>query len=163
MPKQKQIIMSKDLFMELRLQDQLQYPHDFSKVEAKQQGKQLAQRILDDGKVTPEQAVSQLARLTEVLNNSFKHLKDNLEIDKEVNVNGVKLSHVQGGAIYDFAKDAVWAHYEDKISKLKAQQKEREKKLLQATKSDDVVLDDGEIVSAIPVKSYRKSYIKILF
>ena len=151
--------MRKDLA--LQLTEQMAYDPTFSKQQAQMQGNELAGSILDH--LSPEDAVTRLARLTEVLNTAFANVKENLEIDKEITINGVKLKHVEGGAQYDFAKDAVWAHYEDKISKLKAQQKEREKKLLQATKSDDVVLDDNEIVSSIPVKTYRKSYIKILF
>ena len=154
---------SKDLFMQLRNQDSFNFPANYTKNEAKATGIKLAKQILDDGNITPEDATTRLARLTEVLNHAFKSLKDNLEIDKEVSVNGVKMSHVNGGAIYDFAKDATWAHYQDKIEKLKAEQKLREKKLIQASKSDDVVLDDGEQVNGIPVKSYRKSYIKIQF
>jgi len=150
--------MSKDLA--LQLSEQMAYDPTFSKQQAQMQGNELAGSILDH--LSPEDAVTRLARLTEVLNTAFANVKENLEIDKEITINGVKLKHVDGGAQYDFAKDATWSHLNEKIKKLKNDLKFREKQLIQASK-EEVISEDGEIVGEVPIKGYRKSYIRITY
>lgn len=154
--------MSKDLFLQMR--EEMSYNHDFTKKQAIKQGQELAKQFDDK-----ETAIANLARFTEVLNSAFKTLKDDLEFeDKQLNINGVKITKVEGGAIYDFAQDAVWSHLDSKIKKLKQDQKFREGQLKQAYKESQKVngndiLDDDEIVEPVRLKGYRKSYLKILF
>jgi len=147
----------------IQLSEQFYYDSNFTKKDAKAQGIQLAKKVLDSGNIQPEEFTANLARLTEVLSNALATCKDNLHIDKPIQVNGVKISHVQGGAMYDFAKDATWNHLNGKINKLKNDLKFREKQLIEAAKSENDVLDDDEIIEKVPVKGYRKSYIKLEF
>ena len=147
----------------IQLSEQYYYDSTFTKNDAKAQGIKLTKQILDSGNISPEEFTANLARLTEVLSNALATAKDSLHIDKEINVNGVKISHVQGGAIYDYAKDATWNHLNSKINKLKKDLKYREELLKQAAKSDVDVFDDDEIIEQVPVKGYRKSYIKLQF
>src|SRR6056297_682426 len=147
-------------YLALQLSEQMAYDPTFSKQQAQMQGNELAGSILDH--LSPEDAVTRLARLTEVLNTAFANVKENLEIDKEITLNGVKLKHVDGGAQYDFAKDATWSHLNEKIKKLKNDLKFREKQLIQASK-EEVISEDGEIVGEVPIKGYRKSYIRITY
>jgi hypothetical protein len=154
--------MSKELFFQMR--EAMTYSHEFTKRDAVAQGKELAKQFEDK-----PLAVSNLARLNEVLITAFNTLKAELDIDKETSVNGVKMQHVQGGAIFNFDEDATWADLNDQINKLKLQIKDREEKLkeayLNSQKIDNKskVLDDGEVVEPVSVKGYRKSYIKVTY
>lgn len=149
---------SKELFQELRLAE---YEHNFSKQECQMQGNELAERFTEE--YTPQRAVSNLVRLSEVINTALSNLKEKIIIDKPITENGVKFQHIQGGKIYDFAKDATWQHYQSKIDEAKAMQKLREKQLIKATESEDDIIVDDEILTGVPLKGYRKSYIKITY
>lgn len=156
---------SSELFIQMR---ELDYASEFSKKQAQLSGQNLSKKIIEDGNVSIPDAVTRLTRLAEVVNTSLKNLKDDLDFEgKELSLNGVKFSKVEGGAIYDFAKDAAWQHMENEISRLKALQKEREKRLIEAykesqkTEDKTIIYDEGEQVEAIPLKGYRKSYVKM--
>ena len=144
----------------LQLSEQMAYDPTFSKQQAQMQGNELAKSILEH--LSADDATTRLVRLTEVLNTAFANVKDKLAIDKETTINGVKLKHVEGGAQYDFAKDATWSHLNQKIKKLKSDLKHRETQLIQAAK-EEVINEDGEIVEQVPIKGYRKSYIRITY
>jgi len=156
---------SSELFIQMR---ELDYASEFSKKQAQLSGQNLSKKIIEEGNVSIPDAVTRLTRLSEVVNAWLKNLKDNLDFEgKELILNGVKFSKVEGGAIYDFAKDAAWQHMENEISRLKALQKEREKRLIEAykesqkTEDKTIIYDEGEQVEAIPLKGYRKSYVKM--
>ena len=142
------------------IENKINYDPTFSKQQAQMQGNELANELLEN--LNADDAVTRLARLTEVLNTAFANVKDKLEIDKETTINGVKLKHVEGGAQYDFSKDATWSHLNEKIKKLKNDLKFREKQLIQASK-EEVISEDGEIIEQVPIKGYRKSYIRITY
>lgn len=162
---------TKELFTEMRLRDEFNYASDFTKKEAQKKGKELALSVLDAGQLTPIEAASKLARFSEVINVAFSELKNNIEVDKEVVSNGVKFQKVQGGKILDYEKDFVWQKINNELNDKKIELKSRQKKLDQAynesQKIDESertpILDGDEIVEAIPLKGYKKSYIKILF
>ena len=158
---------SSELFIQMR---ELDYASEFSKKQAQLSGQNLSKRIIEEGNVSIPDAVTRLTRLAEVVNTSLKNLKDDLDFEgKELSLNGVKFSKVEGGAIYDFAKDAAWQHMENEISRLKALQKEREKRLIEAYKESQKIdekdrteiWDEGVEVKAIPLKGYKKSYVKM--
>lgn len=158
---------SSELFIQMR---ELDYASEFSKKQAQLSGQNLSKKIIEEGNVSIPDAVTRLTRLAEVVNTSLKNLKDDLDFEgKELSLNGVKFSKVEGGAIYDFAKDAAWQHMENEISRLKALQKEREKRLIEAYKESQkpdknertTIFDEGEEVEPIPLKGYRKSYVKM--
>lgn len=75
-------------------------------------------------------------------------------------INGVKFDHRQGSAIYDYTKDPVYNAIQKEL-------KERElqlKNAIQAAKSGNTIVDEeGVIIEAPPVKSYRKDSITINF
>lgn len=158
---------SSELMIQMR---ELEYSPDFTKRKAKQSGIDLSKKIINEGNVSVPDAVSRLTRLAEVVNTSLKNLKDDLDFEgKELSLNGVKFTKVEGGAIYDYAKDASWQHMENEINRLKALQKEREKLLASSYKESQKtdkkerteIWDEGELVEPIPLKGYRKSYIKM--
>ena len=158
---------SSELFIQMR---DLDYASEFSKKQAQFSGQNLSKKIIKEGKLTVPDAITRLTRLAEVVNTSLKDLKDNLDFEgKQLNLKGVKFTKVEGGAIYDFAKDAAWQHFENEIERLKVLQKQREEKLIKSYKESQKInekdrtkiYDDGEEVEAIPLKGYEKSYIKM--
>ena len=158
---------SSELMIQMR---ELEYSPDFSKRKAKESGQNLSKKIIEEGNVSVPDAVSRLTRLAEVVNTSLKSLKDDLDFEgKELSLNGVKFTKVEGGAIYDFKKDAVWQHMENEINRLKTLQKEREKLLISSYKESQkadkkertTIFDECEEVNPVPLKGYRKSYIKM--
>ena len=158
---------SSELMIKMR---ELEYSPEFSKKQAQLSGQNLSKKIIEEGNVSVPDAVTRLTRLAEVVNTSLKNLKNDLDFEgKELSLNGVKFSKVEGGAIYDFKKDASWQHMENEISRLKALQKEREKLLISSYKESQktdkkertTIFDEGELVEPIPLKGYRKSYVKM--
>ena len=154
--------MSKDLFLDHRIRE-IEKFDTWTKQETLNKGKQLAIDITDKGEIQLEEALAKLQRFSDLISNAIKELKPNIEIDKPITVNGVKLTYVNGGKIYDFGKDATWQHYQSKIDEAKAMQKLREKQLIKATESEDTILSDDEVVEGVPLKGYRKSYIKVTY
>jgi len=151
---------TKDQFLAMRAQEveQLSYAQDFTKKEAQKAGKQLAKDVLDRGEENPKSVMTNLVRLSEVVNNATKELKDNLEVDKSETLNGVTFERRQTGNRLDYEKDAEY-------KRLKMLLKQREDLLKQATYSDDDVFDPntGEVINAVPVKTHSKETLVIKF
>jgi len=154
--------MGKTKELALQLTEQMTYDPTFSKRQAIEQGQELAQQIKDNGNVSVEDATSKLVRMTTVFNEAFKQLKD--EIQEDISINGVNFKFVEGSPTYDFESDATWSHLYSKIDKLKTDLKYREKQLIKASKSEKTIVDDeGFEVEPVPVRGYKKSYVRITF
>lgn len=148
---------SKEMFLELRQFESLQFEPTFTKKEAQQQGKDLAKLILDGGHVTPEESYSNVVRLKEVINELEKGLKQGLTVTEETSLNGVRFSLSNTGDRLDYEKDVLYKSLKDKL-------KDREDLLKLAFKSGDVIYDsDGVEVPKVPIKTHSKSVIKVSF
>jgi hypothetical protein len=155
--------MSKDLFLEHRIRE-IERMDSWTKRETVNKGKQFAIDISNNGEVDPKEALAKLTRFKDLIESSIKELKPNIVIDKEVSINGVKLSYIEGGKILDYSEDAGWLHLKAKLDYYAKELKSREDQLKRAHELGKSYFDhNGEEIKPIPVKSYRKSYIKITY
>ena len=154
--------MSKDLFLEHRIQE-LDRFDTWTKRETLNKGKQLAIDIVNQGDITAEEALAKLTRFSDLISNAINELKPNIVIDKEININGVKLTYVSGGKILKYEDDPEWNQINSTIERLKVDLKFREDQLKKSSNTEDDVIFDGEVIPKVPVKTYRKSYIKVQY
>ena len=138
--------------------EELQFAQDFSKKEAKEQGKNIAKEILDNGNANPLEVMATLVRLTEVINTLQSEVKSKIELPEEIKLNGVHFKTRQGYAVYDYSKDDMVKHYETLL-------KQRKDLIKQACKAGEAVTDPntGEEINPVPVKNYTKDSIVITF
>lgn len=138
--------------------EELNFAQDFSKKEAKIQGQNLAKTILDNGNANPMEVMATLVRLSEVINSFQSELKNKLNVQEEIKLNGVNFKNRQGYAIYDYAKDDMVKHYDNLL-------KQRKDLIKQACKAGEPVTDPntGEEINPVPVKNYTKDSIVITF
>ncbi len=151
---------TKEMALQLRAEtfEKLNFAQDFSKKEAKEQGKKIAKDILDNGNANPVEVMATLVRLSEVINTLQSEVKAKLELPEEIKLNGVHFKTRQGYAIYDYSKDGMISHYETLL-------KQRKELIKQASKAGEAVTDPntGEEIEPVPVKSYTKDSIVITF
>ena len=151
---------TKELAMRLTAEnfEELSFAQDFSKKEAKKQGIDLANEILNNGNSNPLEVMATLVRLSEVINTFQSTLKESMELPEEIKLNGVNFKNRQGYAIYDYSKDGMIDHYEKLL-------KQRKDLIKSACKAGKAVTDPntGEEINPVPVKNYTKDSIVITF
>ena len=151
---------TKEMALQLRAEtfEKLNFAQDFSKKEAKEQGRKIAKDILDNGNANPVEVMATLVRLSEVINTLQSEVKAKLELPEEINLNGVNFKRRQGYAVYDYSQNAMINHYENLL-------KQRKELIKQACKAGEAVTDPntGEEIEPVPVKNYTKDSIVISF
>ena len=138
--------------------EELSFAQDFSKKEAKKQGIDLANEILNNGNSNPLEVMATLVRLREVINTFQSTLKESMELPEELKLNGVNFKSRQGYAVYDYSQDGMVDHYEKLL-------KQRKDLIKSACKAGKPVVDPntGEEINPVPVKNYTKDSIVITF
>ena len=138
--------------------EELSFAQDFSKKEAKKQGIDLANEILNNGNSNPLEVMATLVRLREVINTFQSTLKESMELPEELKLNGVNFKSRQGYAVYDYSQDGMVDHYEKVL-------KQRKDLIKSACKAGKAVVDPntGEEINPVPVKNYTKDSIVITF
>lgn len=144
--------LTKELFSEMR---EVGYSADFSKKQAQTTGKQLAERIADEGNVSKHEALANLIRLSEVVNTAINELKERVS-DEKVTVMGVEFTPMNGRKMPQYKDDEVYTEIANKLDQRKA--------LLDAAlKSEDTIYDsEGVEVPKVSV-NYSKSSLTIKF
>lgn len=149
---------TKELAIQLRAEsfEQLSYAQDFTKKDAKKQGQELAKQMLDNGNINPAVAMSNIIRLTEVINTLQSEIKKH--ITEEQTINGVSFKIRQGYAVLDYSDDK-------EVEMLETQLKQRKDLIKKATKVGKSLTDPntGEEIKPAPVKSYTKDSIVISY
>jgi hypothetical protein len=145
---------TEDMFLEMREADIVSlYDATFTKKEAIKTGQNLAQNIIDNGNVSKHEALANLVRLQEVVNNAVSLLKDSVS-DEKVSLLGVEFTPMNGRSMPQFSEDEVWQDLSKKL-------KQREELLKVAMKSDEPIYDnDGVEVPKISC-NYSKSSLNI--
>lgn len=144
--------LTKELFGEMR---EVGYSADFSKKQAQTTGKQLAERIADEGNVSKHEALANLVRLAEVVNTAIAELKDRVSEEK-VKVMGVEFTPMNGRKMPQYKEDDVYASLSKKLD-------QRKILLDTALKSDETIFDnEGVEVPKVSV-NYSKSSLTISF
>ena len=138
--------------------ENLNFAQDFSKKDAKKQGTDLANEILNNGNSNPLEVMATLVRLKEVINTFQSTLKESMELPEELKLNGVNFKSRQGYAVYDYSQDGMVDHYEKLL-------KQRKDLIKSACKAGEPVVDPntGEEINPVPVKNYTKDSIVITF
>jgi chromatin segregation and condensation protein Rec8/ScpA/Scc1 (kleisin family) len=148
---------TKELFMQTRELEQIQYSADFTKKEAIAQGKIMAKDILDRGEVTPVNALSNIARLKEFINALESELRSNIIITEKHTENGVEFSLRNTGDRLDYEADEIYKELSDKL-------KDRTELLKTSFKSKDTIYDgEGVEIPKVPIKSVGKQVINLKF
>ena len=138
--------------------ENLNFAQDFSKKEAKKQGADLANEILNNGNSNPLEVMATLVRLSEVINTFQSTLKESMELPEEIKLNGVNFKSRQVYAVYDYSQDGMVDHYEKLL-------KQRKDLIKSACKAGKAVTDPntGEEINPVEVKGYTKDSIVITF
>ena len=138
--------------------ENLNFAQDFSKKEAKKQGTDLANEILNNGNSNPLEVMATLVRLREVINTFQSTLKESMELPEELKLNGVNFKSRQGYAVYDYSQDGMVDHYEKVL-------KQRKDLIKSACKAGEPVTypNTGEEINPVEVKGYTKDSIVITF
>ena len=145
---------TKDMFLEMREADIVSlYDATFTKKEAIKTGQNLAQNIIDNGNVSKHEALANLVRLQEVVNNAVSVLKDTVS-DEKVSLLGVEFTPMNGRSMPQFSDDDVWQDLSKKI-------KQREELLKVAMKSDEPIYDNEGVEVPKITCNYSKSSLNI--
>jgi len=143
-------------FLQLREQDIVTlYDATFTKKEAQQTGINLAKTIIDGGEVSKHEALANLVRLSEVINNAITEIKESV-IHEKVTILGVEFTPTNGRIMYNFKDDYLWSELSNKL-------KQREELLKVALKSDEVIFDSEGIEVPKISTSNSKSSLTIKF
>lgn len=143
--------------MELRAQNmEVMYDHDFTKPKAIQTGKDLVEKVFEEGEVDPYKVFSNIARLKAVLDSASEAFRERLKINSKTSWNGVTFTPKNGAEKLQYEEDDVCR---DLIAKLE----ERKALVKLATKSKDPIYDkDGCEVPKVSSK-FDKASITITF
>jgi len=143
-------------FLQLREQDIVTlYDATFTKKEAQQTGINLAKTIIDGGEVSKHEALANLVRLSEVINNAITEIKESV-IHEKVTILGVEFTPTNGRIMYNFKDDYLWSELSNKL-------KQREELLKVALKSDEIIFDSEGIEVPKISTSNSKSSLTIKF
>lgn len=147
---------AKEQFLQLREQDIVTlYDATFTKKEAVKTGVNLAKSISENGNVSKHEALANLVRLNEVINNAITELKVSVA-DEKCTILGVEFTPMNGRTMYEFKQDEVWSDLSKKL-------KQREDLLKTALKSDETIYDsEGCEVPKVEI-NYSKSSLTIKF
>lgn len=142
---------SKDLFLQMR-EEQLAtlYDSTFTKKEAVNTGKQLADNIINGGNVSKHEALANLVRLNEVVSIAISELKENVCFEK-VSILGVEFTPTNGRTMINYKEDEVW-------QELSNQLKQREELLNVALSQSEPFYDsEGVEVPKVSKKNAKSS------
>jgi hypothetical protein len=97
--------------------------------------------------------------LSEVAANIIKGVKEEAMIEAEragktSSKLGCEVMIKSGGTSYSFDHDEEWNNLNEQINELNALKKEREKKMIEATKYSELVDESGEVIPPAQVKNY---------
>jgi hypothetical protein len=148
---------SKELFLEMREEEMSQiYRSDFTKKHAQAKGKKLAERILEEGLISKEDAFVNLTRLCEVVNTAKDLLKESLPAEKFTHL-GVEIAPMNGRKMYNFAECTEWVEKSNEL-------KEIEERLKMSANTTDAIFNSktGEEVQKVSI-SYSKTSINVKF
>lgn len=143
-------------FLQLREQDIITlYDATFTKKEAQKTGYNLAKQIIDGGEVSKHEALANLVRLSEVINNAITEIKESV-IHEKVTILGVEFTPTNGRTMHNYKDDHLWNEINNKL-------KQREELLKVALKSDESIFDSEGVEVPKISTSYAKSSLTIKF
>ena len=148
---------SKELFLQIREYEMAQiYRSDFTKKHAQAMGVELAEKILEEGLISKEDAFVNITRLCEVVNTAKDKLKESLPAEKFTHL-GVEITPMNGRKIYNFSENAEWLKKSNEI-------KELEERLKMSANTTDAIFNSetGEEVQKVSI-SYSKSSLTVKF
>jgi hypothetical protein len=146
---------NKDLFLELReAEEQGLLSPVYTKKKCAEVSKTLVAQVIEDGRLSPEEAVAQLSRISEIVTNALKDLKP--YITENNSVGGVTFTKINGRRMPQYETCDVYAELKRKL-------KDREELLKAALNSRSEIYDEeGVQVPKVPVK-YTDDAIQIRF
>lgn len=120
--------MSKDLYFEFKAEQMAtMYAPTFTKKEAILTGKRMVDDLLESGEVDKMQFMSNLCRLTDVVNTANDELRKHLPFEK-ITINGVEFTPVNGGDTINLKEDEIYnqlkADLDARVELLKLAQKQ---------------------------------------
>jgi len=148
---------SKEQFLQMREDEMAQiYRSDFIKKHAQAKGKELAEKILEEGLISKEDAFANLTRLCEVLNSTKDKLKESLPAGKFTHL-GVEITPMNGRKMYNFNECSEWVEKSNEL-------KEIEERLKMSANTTDAIFNSetGEEVQKVSI-SYAKNSLTVKF
>ena len=148
---------SKEQFLQMREDEMAQiYRSDFTKKHAQAKGVELANKILEEGLISKNDAFTNLTRLCEVLNNTLSKIKESLPAEKFTHL-GVEITPMNGRKMYNFAECNEWVEKSNEL-------KELEERLKMSANTTDAMFNSetGEEVQKVSI-SYAKSSLNVKF
>jgi hypothetical protein len=143
---------SKDQFLEMREEEMsLIYRADFTKKNAQAKGKELAEKIIEEGLISKQDAFVNLTRICELLNTAKDVLIESLPKEKFIHL-GIEFTPVNGRKMYNFKEDEYHARLTLKI-------KEREERLKMSANTKDAIFCNitGEEIPKVSVSFAKDS------
>ena len=149
--------MSKKLFEMMKAEEMASlYPHDFTKREAQQTGKDLVNQVLELGNVSTLDFGANLVRLSEVIGSAMAEFRSKIKDIEKQTVQGVEFNPINGGETLNFKDDEIWSDIKRELS-------EREELLKVAYKSKGEIYDEGGVLVQKVSSTPRASSITIKF
>jgi hypothetical protein len=146
---------SNEMFLEMREDEMAQiYRADFTKKHAQVKGKELAEKILEEGLISKQDAFVNLTRLCEVVNTSRDIIKESLPAEKFTHL-GVEISPMNGRKIIQYQEDPLWCEISNQLKK-------REELLKVALNSNEPIFTEEGEVPKVSV-SYAKDSLTVKF
>lgn len=120
--------MSKDLYFDFKAEEMAtMYAPTFTKKEAILTGKRMVDDLLESGEIDKMQFMSNLCRLTDVVNSANDELRKHLPLEK-LHINGVEFTPVNGGDTLNLKEDPIYCQLkqdlDDRAELLKLAQKQ---------------------------------------
>ena len=148
---------SKQLFELMKAEEMASlYPHNFTKKEAQQTGKDLVNQVLELGNVSTLDFGANLVRLSEVIGSAMAEFRSKIKDIEKQTVQGVEFNPVNGGETLNFKDDEIWSDIKRELS-------EREDLLKLAYKSKGEIYDEGGVLVPKVSSTPRASSITIKF
>lgn len=133
------------------------------KIELKAMATEDANSRLEGGQISPLRLLIAARRVVDYIEAYMKTLEYEAVSEyrafgeKSVNLNGVKVTEVQGYDLLDYEQDIVYQDLKDKLS-------ERKKLIDLVTKSNQTLADeDGVVVAKVKVKGVKKNSFQIKY
>ncbi len=148
---------SKDQFLQIREDEMAQiYRADFTKKHAQAKGKELADKILEEGLISKNDAFVNLTRLCEVVNTAKDKIKESLPAEKFKHL-GVEIAPMNGRKMYNFNECIEWVQKSNEL-------KELEERLKMSANTTDAIFNSetGEEVQKVSI-SCAKSSLNVKF
>ena len=149
--------MSKKLFEMMKAEEMASlYPHNFTKKEAQQTGKDLVNQVLELGNVSTLVFGANLVRLSEVIGSAMAEFRSKIKDIEKQTVQGVEFNPVNGGETLNFKDDEIWSDIKRELS-------EREELLKVAYKSKGEIYNESGVLVPKVSSTPRASSITIKF